>query len=387
MLHQIVFSGDVKHLDEALASQIDHPVFRLLCKTADDKTVREVAASRAHVNGPMIRRIEQLVATDQILANARAKRWEQIKQIARQQPNLMNEKGPHQPHYLAHVLASMGELQAFQELHAIAPFRLDRKAGDKTIAQVARENDHNEFADYVEGLGEQDDEETSAHATGHTHFSPGFYDDVSISLMPANPDMSHLFSTTHGGGSSHYGRGGGGAAGGGHHHPHYSSHGHSHAAYTPSYSSHHSHEGHAAHGASASKPAFTAEQDAAYEQMVSHNATITSTQTFLPSLTCSITKAILRDPGKPFALFRLEVRHAIPRRIPWERSLYSCILVLAADGFTYEREAIVEWFRNSNRSPMTNEVLHDLNVKPNHAIKSMLQTLNETKTAPKAAKK
>jgi hypothetical protein len=36
---------------------------------------------------------------------------------------------------------------------------------------------------------------------------------------------------------------------------------------------------------------------------------------------------------------------------------------------------------------MTNEVLHDLNVKPNHAIKSMLQTLNETKGASKEAKK
>jgi hypothetical protein len=52
-------------------------------------------------------------------------------------------------------------------------------------------------------------------------------------------------------------------------------------------------------------------------------------------------------------------------------------LVVAADGFTYEREAIINWFEHSHRSPMTNQELENLELKPNHAIKSILQTLTE----------
>jgi len=67
----------------------------------------------------------------------------------------------------------------------------------------------------------------------------------------------------------------------------------------------------------------------------------------LEAVTCCITKGILRDP------------------------------VVAADGFTYEREAILNWFEHSTRSPMTNQELSDTELKPNHAIKSILQTLTE----------
>lgn len=52
--------------------------------------------------------------------------------------------------------------------------------------------------------------------------------------------------------------------------------------------------------------------------------------------------------------------------------------MLAADGFTYEREAILNWFKQSSRSPMTNEELENKDLKPNHAIKSILRSLSET---------
>lgn len=54
-------------------------------------------------------------------------------------------------------------------------------------------------------------------------------------------------------------------------------------------------------------------------------------------------------------------------------------IVIAADGFTYERGAILNWFQQSNRSPMTNQELDNLELKTNHAIKSLLQSLTETK--------
>ncbi|CAF3118534.1 unnamed protein product [Rotaria sp. Silwood2] len=53
--------------------------------------------------------------------------------------------------------------------------------------------------------------------------------------------------------------------------------------------------------------------------------------------------------------------------------------VVAADGFTYEREAILNWFKDSNRSPMTNQELENKELKPNHAVKSILQSFCDSK--------
>lgn len=62
------------------------------------------------------------------------------------------------------------------------------------------------------------------------------------------------------------------------------------------------------------------------------------------------------------------------------------VSVVAADGFTYEREAITKWFETSTRSPTTNQELANLDLKPNYAIRSILQSLqstNEPATKPK----
>ena len=62
------------------------------------------------------------------------------------------------------------------------------------------------------------------------------------------------------------------------------------------------------------------------------------------------------------------------------------ISVVAADGFTYEREAILEWFQHSTRSPMTNQELENLELKPNYAIRSILQSLQGSDEASKKSK-
>lgn len=52
--------------------------------------------------------------------------------------------------------------------------------------------------------------------------------------------------------------------------------------------------------------------------------------------------------------------------------------VVAADGHTYERRAIEEWFRRGRRtSPMTNEPLPHINLVPNIALRNMIRTLTE----------
>lgn len=47
---------------------------------------------------------------------------------------------------------------------------------------------------------------------------------------------------------------------------------------------------------------------------------------------------------------------------------------VAADGFTYEGEAIREWLGNGHEtSPMTNAKLSDVNLTPNHSLRLVIQ--------------
>lgn len=44
--------------------------------------------------------------------------------------------------------------------------------------------------------------------------------------------------------------------------------------------------------------------------------------------------------------------------------------VVAADGYTYERSAIVQWLRNNSKSPMTNMELDHKSLTPNISVRS-----------------
>ena len=68
-------------------------------------------------------------------------------------------------------------------------------------------------------------------------------------------------------------------------------------------------------------------------------------RTLLPELLCPITHEIMREP------------------------------VVAADGYSYEKNAILTWIGNGNTtSPMTNEPLPDLKVIPNRTLSLLIQS-------------
>lgn len=48
--------------------------------------------------------------------------------------------------------------------------------------------------------------------------------------------------------------------------------------------------------------------------------------------------------------------------------------VVLSDGFTYEREAISRWLSQNNKSPMTGRFLTSRELRPNQALKSIIQT-------------
>ena len=321
-MHQIVFSGDVAHLNEVLGFQLNNAEFNFLCKTLDDKTVRDVAIERQHVHPQILRRIERIVATDQLLNNARDHKWALVKQCITTQPDIVNEKPPYRPLYLAHYLASVGELETFKELSDICHFNLTLSADNKTISQIARENDHAEFADHIDrliaasgpatnnenGNSDDSDDNLDLHSTGHLHYSPGFYEDPGMSFIPANFDVTTLFQTPSSAFSLH-----------GSQPPtpnffHTSSPMAFHVLPSPShmedYTVYEEHPVPGAHHASAqtkpSQPKVSDAEQAAYENTVTSNVKNLSQQNVLNSLTCCITKNILRDPGNCFSPLREE---------------------------------------------------------------------------------
>jgi len=46
-------------------------------------------------------------------------------------------------------------------------------------------------------------------------------------------------------------------------------------------------------------------------------------------------------------------------------------VLLVGDGHTYERGAITEWLREHSTSPLTNQILQDLTLVPNHAVRKI----------------
>jgi hypothetical protein len=53
------------------------------------------------------------------------------------------------------------------------------------------------------------------------------------------------------------------------------------------------------------------------------------------------------------------------------------VVVVAADGFTYERSAIENWLKSNDCSPMTNEKLAHKNLDPNLIAKTILATITQ----------
>ena len=51
--------------------------------------------------------------------------------------------------------------------------------------------------------------------------------------------------------------------------------------------------------------------------------------------------------------------------------------VIAADGHSYERSSIEDWFRHHKTSPKTNEKLESKHLTPNHTLKSLISDFKE----------
>ena len=152
MLHQIVFNGNVAHLNEILAYQIANDEFGLLFKALDGKTIREVAIERGYLFPQMLTCVERLITSDQMLGYAKEQQWDLVRVTVQQHPSVVNAKPPFRESHLIHLLALAGRLDLLIELNSVQPFKLQVLSNGKTADAIARENNHLDFAEHIEHL-------------------------------------------------------------------------------------------------------------------------------------------------------------------------------------------------------------------------------------------
>ncbi|CAF1545946.1 unnamed protein product [Rotaria sp. Silwood1] len=151
ILHHIVYSGNIDHLDQVLASQKSNKDFRLLSKTTEGETVLDIAKSRDDLSD-MLKHIERLVKLDELLNYAKERNWNKCYEIVKEDPRLGNEKPPYRLFYLIHQLAYADEVEQFKKFQELENFKFDLtlRVDRKKINDIAREGKGEKFAQYIE---------------------------------------------------------------------------------------------------------------------------------------------------------------------------------------------------------------------------------------------
>jgi hypothetical protein len=151
ILHHVVYSGNIGHLNQLLAKQDNNNNFRLLSPTAEKETVLDVAKLRDNQSG-MLQHIERLVKLDELLNYAKDKKWDKCYEIVKANPRYGNEKPPYRQFYLIHHMACVDAIDEFEQFEKIENFKFDLtvRANRKKINAVAREHRGQNFAKYIE---------------------------------------------------------------------------------------------------------------------------------------------------------------------------------------------------------------------------------------------
>mgnify|MGYP001086978660 FL=1 len=151
ILHQIIFSGNVNHLDQLLALQKSNKDFRLCTNTRLNETVLDIAKKRSDVPA-MIQHIQRLIQLDDMLTLAKACEWDRCFQIVQANPNLINEKPPYRRYYLIHHMAFSNAIEQYKRFKQITNcvWNPTLQADRKKIHVLAHECGHIEFAKLIE---------------------------------------------------------------------------------------------------------------------------------------------------------------------------------------------------------------------------------------------
>ncbi|CAF1311938.1 unnamed protein product [Adineta steineri] len=128
--HQVVYNGNVDMLKSLLVLFSNNPI-NIHSRTNDGKTLFDIAAERQSKNPAMYTYIHHLYEQDRLIKEAKNKNWRLIMSILTRNKILVNEKPPYSPYFLLHYVVENGDARVLQELLDSFDFQLDLFNSDK----------------------------------------------------------------------------------------------------------------------------------------------------------------------------------------------------------------------------------------------------------------
>jgi len=113
--HQIIFNGDVFLLKRILALFSDEKL-NIRTLSNDNKTLLDVAKERRTVNPDMFNYVEKLFLRDDLIRAAKQNNWNLVKDILEKNPEIRNEKPSYSTHFLLHYLVQYGDINLLKDL-------------------------------------------------------------------------------------------------------------------------------------------------------------------------------------------------------------------------------------------------------------------------------
>lgn len=157
ILHNLALHGALGLFNQIIA--IPNLRFILLTETLQKprKNVLNIAKEnkdKSPDHAGLYKRIDRLVQMDKFVEHAKMNEIDECKKMLKTDKDLANEKPPYRRYYLIHHLAYANNRPAFDELRKVCEFdaKLLTTGDHKTAAQVAFEQNHVAFAQYLEGL-------------------------------------------------------------------------------------------------------------------------------------------------------------------------------------------------------------------------------------------
>jgi len=111
--HQITYHGNVYLLKRILALFYDK-LIDIRTKSKDHKTLLDVATDRKDIYPDMYTYVERLFRRDELIQLARQSQWQRIDELLKIDPELANEKPPYSAFFLLHYLVQNGTLEILE---------------------------------------------------------------------------------------------------------------------------------------------------------------------------------------------------------------------------------------------------------------------------------
>jgi hypothetical protein len=97
IIHHVVYSSNIDHLDRLLVTQKVNKNFNLLAESRKKETILDIA--KVLNSQEMLKHIERLVKLDEMLNYAKKCEWDKCYNIVQANPNYGNEKPPYRRFY------------------------------------------------------------------------------------------------------------------------------------------------------------------------------------------------------------------------------------------------------------------------------------------------